>query len=69
MKKNSSSESEAERRQEVAEEKVWGAIIEAVERMRKQPVARSMMFRLFFLYRSIGEFQKRLKRWGKAWIP
>lgn len=59
-----SSDDEAERRRRVADEKMWGAIIETLERSRKSPVARSIMFRAFNLHQLISEFQKTVKTMG-----
>ena len=44
MKETNGLEDEAERRRKVAEEKAMGGLIEAIEGMRKQPVARSIMW-------------------------
>lgn len=54
-------EDEAERRRKVAEEKIWGKMIESVERARKEPVARSIAFRLFSLLKSVRHFEKVVK--------
>jgi hypothetical protein len=69
MKRIDDSESEAERRRKVAEEKMMGAFIEFVERIRKQPVACSIAFRLIFLYQSIYEFQQTVKAMGSSVDP
>ena len=63
------SESESERRRKVADEKMWGAIIETLEKMRKAPVAQSIMFRFYLLHQSIDEFQKTVKAMGKEVDP
>ena len=63
------SENESERRRKVANEKMWGAIIETTERMRKAPVTQSIMFRFYLLYQSIDEFQKTVKAMGKEVDP
>jgi hypothetical protein len=55
-RKNNNSEDEAERRRKVAEEKVWGSLIEAIDMMRKQPVTYSIVMRLYLLYHSIFAF-------------
>lgn len=66
---NVPSENESERRRRVANEKMWGAIIETTERMRKAPVTQSIMFRFYLLYQSIDEFQKTVKAMGKEVDP
>ena len=63
------SENESERRRKVANEKMWGAVIETFERMRKAPVAQSIMFRFYLLHQSIDEFQKTVKAMGKEADP
>jgi len=63
------SEDESERRRKVANEKMWGAIIETTERMRKAPVTQSIMFRFYLLYQSIDEFQKTVKTMGREVDP
>ena len=63
------SEDESERRRKVADEKMWGAIIETFERMRKGPVARSIMFRFYLLHQSVSEFQKTVKAMGQEADP
>lgn len=65
----SPSENESERRRRVANEKMWGAIIETTERMRKAPVAQSIMFRFYLLHQSVDEFQKTVKAMGKEVYP
>jgi len=55
---------EAERRRKVAEEKMWGAIIENIERMRKRPLAFSIISRLYLLYQNLNEFLKVVKAMG-----
>ena len=62
-------DSEAERRRKVAEEKLWGGIIEAIERMRKQPIARSIGLRLGILLLSIDQFEKTVKAMGTSVDP
>jgi len=62
MRSSNNTENEFERRLRVAREKMAGALIEFVEEMRVKPVTRSIMFRLFFLYNSVYEFQKRLNQ-------
>jgi len=47
---NEESVDEAERRRKVVDEKLMGALIESIERMRKQPVVRSIALRLYSLY-------------------
>jgi len=59
-------DNESERRRKVADEKMWGAIIETIERVRVQPKARSIAFRLLGLYQSIVEFQKTVVEIGKS---
>jgi hypothetical protein len=66
---SNNSENEVKRRRKVVEEKMWGGLIEFVERKRKEPVARSITFRLYFLYQSISEFQKTVKAMGKDVDP
>jgi len=46
------------RRKQVIDEKVAGATIEMIERMRTQPVAQSIALRLYYLNNSIVEFIK-----------
>jgi len=60
---------EAERRRKVAEQKVWGAAIEAIDRMRKQPVAYSIILRLWSLYNSINDLLNTAKIIGKNTDP
>lgn len=60
---------EAERRRKLAEEKAMGALIEALERMRKQPVARSIMLRLYFLYMTLHDFSQIVKAMGMNFDP
>lgn len=62
-------ENEVERRRKVAEEKMMGAFIELVEKMRKKPVARSIAFRLLFLYQSIYDFEQTVKAMGSSVDP
>ena len=52
--------SEAQRRAKVAEEKLYGALIEAIERSRKNPIAKSIVFKMFFLHRSIEQLKNSL---------
>lgn len=54
-------ESEAQRRMKVAQEKLGGAIIEAIERSRKNPIAKSLAFRIYYLHGSIVEFNNALQ--------
>ena len=63
------SDKEAERRRKVANEKMWGAIIETFERLRKKPIAQSIMFRFYLLHQSVDEFQKTVKAMGKEADP
>jgi len=58
---NFSDRNEAERRRKIAEEKMWGAIIENIERIRKRPVAFSIISRLYLFYQYINEFLKVVK--------
>ena len=60
---------ESERRAKVAQEKLWGYLIEKVERGRMQPIAQSIMQRALLLYQSVGEFQKTVKEMGKHADP
>jgi len=64
-----SSESEADRRRGVAVEKLWGSIIEDLGRMRKRPVARSIMARLYSLHGQILEFRGTVKVMGTTVDP
>lgn len=57
----SEKDSEAERRRKVAEEKVWGALIESIERSRKNPIAKSLVFRIVFFYGAIEQFSNLIK--------
>ena len=54
-------DAESQRRKRVAEEKLWGALIESIERSRKNPIARSLVFRIFFLYGSLEKFNNLIK--------
>lgn len=63
------SENESQRRRKVTEEKMWGALIESIEKMRKGPVARSIMFRSNNLHSLIREFQEALGLIGKTADP
>ena len=56
-----SEEKEVDRRRRVAEEKIWGATIELVERLRKKPTARSIALRIITIYQPILDFQKTVK--------
>jgi len=60
---------EAERRRKVAEQKVWGAAIEAIDRMRKQPVAYSIILRFWSLYNSVNDLLNTAKVIGKNIDP
>jgi hypothetical protein len=60
---------EAERRRKVAEQKMWGATIEAIDRMRKQPLAHSIILRLWALYNSINELLNTAKVMGRSTDP
>jgi len=51
-------EDEIKRRMKVAEEKLWGAIIELIERVRMGPTAQSLFLRLLLLCKSIRDFQR-----------
>jgi len=62
-------DNESERRRRVAEEKAWGAIIESIERTRKNPVARSVALRIFYLYNSLYKFADVCKEMGKKSDP
>ena len=53
--------SEAQRRAEVAEEKLYGALIEAIERSRKNPIAKSLAFRMIYLSGAIEQFSNLIK--------
>lgn len=53
--------SEAQRRSNVAAEKLWGALIESIERSRKNPIAKSLVFRIYFLNEAIIPFSKLIK--------
>ena len=65
MKGVNDSEDEAERRRRVAESKIMGALIEDIERIRKQPLIHSLITRLTLLYRLIGDFFPTVKAMGK----
>jgi len=69
MKKPNTTEKEIERRLRVAEEKIAGAIIELIERARMKPITRSIILRLFFLYKSVYGFQNTVKLMGKKGDP
>jgi hypothetical protein len=62
-------EDEVERRRKIAEEKMMGAFIELVEKIRKKPVARSIAFRLLFLSQAIYDFQQTVKAMGSSVDP
>lgn len=64
-----SEEKEVDRRRRVAEEKIWGATIELVERLRKKPTARSIALRIITIYQPILDFQKTVKMMGKSVNP
>lgn len=46
-------ESEAQRRAKVAEEKLYGYLIESIERSRKNPIAMSLVIKIYSLFGSI----------------
>jgi len=57
----SEKESEAQRRKRVAEEKLWGSLIESIERSRKNPIAKSLVFRMVYLSGAIEQFSNVIK--------
>ena len=59
----SEKESEAQRRASVATEKLWGALIESIERSRKNPIAKSLVFRMVFLCGAIEQFSIVIRGW------
>ena len=63
------SDNELERRRKVAEEKIWGLLIESIEKSRKKHIARSIALRLFFLYESVRKFQETVRTMGKRVNP
>ncbi len=69
MKGINDSEDEAERRHRVAESKIMGALIEDIERIRKQSLIHSIITRLTLLYRLIGDFFPTVKAMGKKEGP
>ena len=44
---------ESERRAKIAQEKLWGSLIEKIERDRMQPIAKSIMLRGILLSQSV----------------
>lgn len=69
MSENEKPEDESERRRKVIEEKILGGVIEIIERARKEPVARSIALRLFFLLENIRQFGEVVKAMGKTTDP
>ena len=57
-------DNEIERRRKVVEEKLWGSIIENIERLRKKPLISSLFTRLFFLYQALTHFSGAVKEMG-----
>lgn len=58
---DNSSDSEAERRRKVAEEKAYGYLIEAIERARNKPVAFSILLRLLLLHDAVEKHEQTVK--------
>ena len=50
---------ESERRRRVAQEKIWGSIIENIERSRRKPIAHSILLRLYFLHQHLTDYSTR----------
>jgi hypothetical protein len=58
---SNNSENEVKKRRKVVEEKMWGALIELVERTRKKPMAHSIFYRFLFLSSSLSDLQLSVK--------
>ena len=69
MNRVNESEGELKRRRKVAMEKIMGAIIESIERVRKHPLVHSIAFRLLSLYQSIYMFSLTVKKMGSIVDP
>ena len=64
MSEDNNLERGAERRRKIAEMKIWGAVIETIERARKHPEILSVMHRLTTLYEEVYKFHQAVKKMG-----